>query len=147
MKFSSTVEPQPAELSIDQRIKFPSGLVGFPQFGEAEIIYKPEELPFMWLRATSEGQPSFLVVEPASVVPGYEIDITDADVEALGLKNANEALVLTIATLHRGPVNSLTLNLIGPVVVNRRTLQARQVIIGNAHKYSARHLLFETKEG
>ena len=154
MKFSTTVEPQTKEpskeLNAQECVRFPAGLVGFPEFNEAEILYKPQELPFMWLKGTGKETLSFLVVEPTGLVPGYEIDVSDQDVEALNLKSADEALVLTVATLHKKQgetqPNCITLNLIGPVLVNRRTLQARQVIISNSHKYSDRHVLFETKE-
>lgn len=155
MKYSSLAVQESPELSTQQKVRFPSGIVGFPEFTDAEIVYQEDQKPFMWLRGLSKSgsseksEVSFIVVEPAGLLKDYEIEITDSDVAALDLKNAGEALVLNIATLHntmagKAKSSKLTLNLIGPIIVNRRTLVGRQVIIGNFQKYSVCHTLFET---
>lgn len=143
MKLSNLAVQEPPEVS-QQKILFPAGLVGFPDFTEAEIIYQPEQLPFMWLRGAGENAPSFIIVEPRGLIEDYEIELSDADSQALDLKSTDEALILNIATLRKGKTDAITLNLIGPIIVNRRSLAARQVVIANCQKYSARHLLFET---
>jgi flagellar assembly factor FliW len=145
MKFSTATLQEPQERAASQQITFPAGLVGFPEFTKAEIVYQPDQLPFMWLKSTEGDKLHFLVVEPVGLVPAYEIEVTDPDVDALKLSGASDALILNIATLHKNQGTKITLNLIGPIVINRRTLEARQVIIGNSQKYSARHLLFEDK--
>jgi len=145
MRLSTTAVQEAAEVTVAQQMSFPSGLIGFPGFTRAEVVYQKEQLPFMWLKGAGAEPLSFIVVEPAGFLKDYEIEITDPDVEALGLEEPADALVLAIATLHKSAKkNSITLNLIGPIVANRRTLQARQIIIGNCQKYSARHPLFET---
>lgn len=147
MKLSATAVQETPELTTQQRIQFPSGIVGFANFSEAELVYQPDQLPFMWLKSTAADGLSFIVVEPNGLVPNYEIEITDSDIQALKLNSVDDALILNIATLQKGPPQSITLNLIGPIIINRRTLEARQIIIGNSQKYTARHLLFQTKEG
>jgi flagellar assembly factor FliW len=148
MKFStdSVLQDSP-ELKNSQMLKFSDGIVGFPEFTSAEIVYKPEELPFMWLKGTGAEKLSFLMVEPAGIIPGYEIEVSESDVLVLGLTSAQEAAVFVIATLQGNPATSVTLNLIGPILVNRRTLEARQVVVLNSHRYSARHPLIQTTEG
>lgn len=146
MKYSSLAVQELPELAISQKVKFPAGIVGFPDFTEAEIVYKEDQLPFMWLQGMDSNKTSFIVVEPAGLVKNYEIEISDADVAALGLKNSSEAFVLNIAALHKGSQGKpdrMTLNLIGPIIVNRRTLIGRQIVINNSQKYSVNHLLFE----
>jgi flagellar assembly factor FliW len=61
------------------------------------------------------------------------------DVRSLGLEGPDEATVLSIVTV-RGP-DQATMNLKGPIVVNRRTLVARQVIPVNAAEFSVQHPL------
>jgi len=146
MKFATDTAQPSQTLDAVQSIEFPGGIVGFPQFTRAEIVYQPEQLPFMWLRGT-EGEPiSFLVVEPAGLVPDYELELSDADVEFLGITDSTQALVLNIANVVNEGSKKILLNLIGPIVVNRQTLKAKQVIIGNCHKYSARHVLYQEEE-
>lgn len=144
MKFATDNTQSSQTLDAVQTVEFPAGIVGFPQFNRAEIVYQPDQLPFMWLRGDAGGDPiSFLVVEPAGLVKDYELELSDADVEALDIRESSQALVLNIANITNNGGKKILLNLIGPIVVNRQTLKAKQVIIGNCHKYSARHVLYQ----
>lgn len=119
----------------------PAGLIGFPDACRLELIYNPEELPFMWLRVADERALNFIVVEPSAAVPGYEVELSDDDATQLDLGSAAEALVLNIVTFRPDEPDSATVNLIGPIIINRRTLVGRQVVIANFADYSARHPL------
>ncbi len=50
-------------------------------------------------------------------------------------------MVLNIVTLQQHSPLDATVNLIGPILVNRRTRIGRQLVIANYSKYSARHVL------
>lgn len=147
MKVSSTAAQESPQMTTQQQITLPSGLIGFPNFTRAELIYQADQLPFMWLNSANSEELSFLVTEPAGLVKDYDIEISDADIAALDLKIPTEAMVLNIATVRRAATTQITVNLMGPIVINKRTLVGRQVIIGNAQKFSAKHLLVETSEG
>lgn len=145
MKFSSLAVQEVPELTAQQKINLPSGVIGFPDFKEAEILYKEDELPFMRLAGGEKDRLSFIIVDPVSVLRSYKVEISDADTEDLDIKSPEEATIFVIATLHRGKTSKITVNLVGPIVINKRTLVARQVILANSHKYSAQHLLFESR--
>ena len=72
-------------------------------------------------------------------MPDYVPNIPESDVEFLGLKDANDALLFSIVTL-RGPGRA-SVNLKGPLVINRHTHVGKQVIIANANDYSVEHPL------
>ena len=57
----------------------------------------------------------------------------------LGLTSPDDAVVYNIVTL-RGPRNA-SVNLKGPVIINRNTGVAKQVVIANAVEYSVQHPL------
>ena len=57
----------------------------------------------------------------------------------LGLEEATDAILLNIVTV-RGPQRA-TINLKGPIVINRHTRMGKQVIIANAADYSVQHSL------
>lgn len=122
----------------------PNGLIGFAEYTRAELLYMPDHLPFLWMKLQSPAESvNFIVIEPGGIVPGYELEVFDNDAEALGLIDAGEAMVLNIVTLrHRSPLEA-TVNLIGPILVNRRTRIGRQLVIANHSKYSARHPLVQ----
>jgi flagellar assembly factor FliW len=73
------------------------------------------------------------------VVPTYQPDIPDEDAGYLGLQGPEDACVLNIVTV--SDATKATMNLKGPIVLNRRTLMAKQVIPANAAEYSVQHPL------
>ncbi len=85
------------------------------------------------------------MIEPQAFLPGYEIEIADDDATALGLVDPEDAFVLNIVNLRPDAPAAATVNLIGPIVVNRRSLLGRQVVIANFSDYSARHPLVEAQ--
>jgi flagellar assembly factor FliW len=72
-------------------------------------------------------------------VPDYQPDIAEADVKFLELTTPADALLVNIVTL-RGD-GQATINLKGPVVINRHTMVGKQVIPNNAAQYSLHHPL------
>ena len=55
-------------------------------------------------------------------------------------------MILNIVTLKRQHPVEGTANLIGPIVVNRRTRIGRQLVISNYSRYSANHALVENPQ-
>ena len=106
-----------------------------------ELLYDQEELPFMWLREDKKDGLAFIVLEPGGIIPEYSVEITDADVEILGVTGAEDTMILNIVTLSPEQPGVISLNLVGPIIVNRLTLVAKQCIINNHEQYSARYVL------
>lgn len=124
--------------TIANTFELPQGLIGFKDYTRAELLYMPDHLPFLWLKLY-RGTESvhFIVIEPGGLVPGYTPELFDSDAESLDLADASEAMLLNIVTLrHQNPLEA-TVNLVGPIVMNRRTRTARQLVISNYSQYSA----------
>ncbi len=139
MKWENTSEMETAAAATDNRIRMPAGILGFERIKDYMLLANPAEMPFAWLRPAESATIAFIVINPFFVVPDYSPDIPEADVEFLGIKEPNDALLFTIVTL-RGS-NRATLNLKGPIVINRHTHVGKQVIIANANNYSVEHPL------
>jgi flagellar assembly factor FliW len=139
MKGTDTVETKAPEALADNRLRLPAGILGFEQYKDYMLLANPAEAPFAWLRVTESSSPAFVVINPFLVMPDYTPDIPDSDVEFLGLKEVSDALLFNIVTIW-GP-NRATVNLKGPIVINRHTHVAKQVIIANAGNYSVQHPL------
>ncbi len=122
----------------------PYGIIGFADYKRAELLYSSEHLPFLWMRLQGPaGTINFVVLEPGGIIPGYELEVFDNDAEALDITDPAEAMVLNIVTLRPDAPLEATVNLIGPILVNRRTRIGRQLVIANYSKYSARHVLVQ----
>lgn len=139
MNAAETVETTPANARTQCIIEMPLGLLGFEEFKRFSLLTRPAEAPFLRLRALDNPKLAFLVMPPSVVLPAYGPNIAEQDAQFLGLQNAEDGLVLNIVTV-RGPQQA-TINLKGPIVLNRRTLLAKQVIPLNASDLPAAYPL------
>lgn len=147
MKVIPELYPTDLETPLSNSFTLPCGLIGFENYRQAELLYQPDNLPFLWLKLTgTPGAIQFVVIEPGGIVPNYEPELFDEHAIALDLRDASEAMLLNIVTLqHQSPLEA-TVNLIGPIVINRRTRVARQVVISNYSRYSTYHSLVEKNQ-
>lgn len=130
---TSTLDP-------GMRVRLPEGMLGLPGTTEFELVSNKESLPIMWLRSTGADQLSFPVVEPGPWVPNYQLELNDADAAFLGdVSTARAALVLTVLTVRSLTPQKATINLVGPIVINRQTLTGKQVLLANSERYSVEH--------
>ena len=110
-------------------IRFPAGLPGFPHVHMFRLNpWGPPGSPYLLLKAVDDPDVGFVVVPPWVFYPDYEFDLDDATAERLGLVVADDAIILAVVTLRDRP-DEATLNLLGPIVVNRHTHEAAQVVL------------------
>lgn len=147
MKVTPDIYPTDLDVSPDNQLELPQGLIGFGNYKRAELLYLPDHLPFLWMKLQSSvDHLHFIVIEPGGLVPGYEPEIFDFDAEQLDLRTPAEAMILNIVTLKKQNPVEASVNLIGPVVVNRRTRIGRQLVISNYSRYSATHPIVENQQ-
>src|ERR1700761_1076528 len=120
---------QTLERPSNDVIRLPYGLLGFERVKNYMLLANPDEAPFMWFQMLEEAKRSFLVVTPRLIVPDYEPVFGDSDSDFLELNGPEDAFMLSIVTLK--PHGQATVNLKGPIVINRRTLIGKQVIPNN----------------
>ena len=110
-------------------IRFAAGLPGFPHVHRFRLApWGPPGSPYLSLRAVDDPDVGFVVVPPWVFYPDYEFDLDDSTADRLALTYAEEAIVLAVVTLRDRPEEA-TLNLLGPIVVNRHTHEAAQVVL------------------
>jgi flagellar assembly factor FliW len=130
---------------VANRFTLPQGIIGFRDYTHAELLYLPDHLPFLWMKL-SNGQDTvhFVVIEPAGLIADYTPEVFDDDAAQLDLRDSSEAMVLNVVTLEQQRPLEAKVNLIGPILVNRRTKIGRQLVISNYSRYSAHHPLVES---
>lgn len=126
-------------MSGQTTIHMPMGLMGFEHVKRYVLLSRPDEAPFLWLQMLDDPNLAFLCVSPLHVSPTYQPDISPADVESLQLAKPDDAFIVSIVTLH--PDGQPTVNLKGPVIINRHTLVGKQVVPCNAAEYASQHRL------
>ena len=146
MKILPDVNPAEFETPDANTITLPQGIIGFAAYTRAELLYQPDQLPFLWLRLhNATDSICFIVVEPCGVISGYDPELFDKDAAALEITRAEDAMVLNIVALKNQNPLDATVNLVGPIVVNRRTRIGRQLILANYSRYSANFQLVDSR--
>lgn len=132
------------ENKVVQKITIPEGLFGFED-NTCYLLENSEYEPFMWLRSEEVKTLSFLVIDPFLFKQDYEIDVDDASLKEIGIESPSDVTVMVIVTLpaEKGPV---TANLQGPLIINKKTGVAKQVVLGDS-RWSTKHdILAESKK-
>ena len=129
------VDPRAAAV----RVTLAGGLLGFEEHQNWRLIADPNELPFQWLQSCDDSKVTFLVLPPFLAEPEYKPDVSGDDVAYLELRKPEDALVLNVVTVRDD--GRATINLKGPILLNRHTLIGKQVVPVNAANYSVQHPL------
>ncbi|MCL4433857.1 MAG: flagellar assembly protein FliW [Actinobacteria bacterium] len=109
-------------------VEIPSGLPGFENANRFLLTPLADGLePFMRLACEDDQTASFVLVPPGVFFEDYTIEIYDEYVEALELEGPGDVVVMVMVTLAQPPAEC-TVNLLGPIVINRRNMRASQVV-------------------
>ncbi|MDR2864818.1 MAG: flagellar assembly protein FliW [Spirochaetaceae bacterium] len=126
------------DIDIDERQKlmFPDGLFGFENLKDY-VLLDGETTPFFWLQSLDSRETAFVLVDPFLFCPDYEMDISDDELAKIGLKSPENMLFFSILTIpaDNGP---MTANLQGPIIINRDTRLAKQVVLSDT-RWKTKH--------
>ena len=86
---------------------------------------------------------SFTCIDVGAIKPDYDVPMSDADAQALAIEEPADALILALLSIPEDP-SRMTANLAGPLVVNVKTLQARQIVL-NIDKFPLAFPVFPGK--
>ena len=123
-------------VSEKQHISFPDGILGF-EFIKEYYLLDIDGSPFYSLQAAGEAEIAFILIQPGTFMQDYRLAIGSADLETLGVKDASELLDFAIVTVPENTAE-MTANLQGPIVINKKTRVARQIISMN-EDYCTKH--------
>ena len=113
------------EVSEDKIIRFPGGLLGFPQVKQYVLI-DYEDTPVKWLQAVDDPAVAFIVMEPTLLVQDFVINLDAATRRALDLETEEDLAVLAIVRVQDGRVLA---NLKGPLLFNSRLKTGLQIVL------------------
>ncbi|MDR3277042.1 MAG: flagellar assembly protein FliW [Treponema sp.] len=129
-------------IDVDERqaISFPSGLYGFETLRDY-VLLDAERQPFYWLQSLDSEQTAFILVNPFLFRPDYELDMSDDELQEIGLKSPEKALIFAIVTLPAGG-GPMTANLQGPLIINRENRTGRQAVLTDP-RWQTRHSIID----
>ncbi|OHD17863.1 MAG: hypothetical protein A2Y34_15300 [Spirochaetes bacterium GWC1_27_15] len=131
------------EVSEKQRLFFKNGIFGFEDMHNFVLLDTEAGGPFYWLQSEKVAEIAFLIVDPRLVISSYKLQTSKDDLGDLEVEKEEDILVFSIVTIYDNPQNT-TINLLGPIVINRMKHIGKQVISLN-DSYSVRHPLVAGK--
>ena len=122
----------------DKILSFSKGILGFSQSKKFILFPHGEGSPFFWLQSVQDGSLAFVVMNPLLVKQDYSINIEESVLDELDAKETAELDVMCIVTIPHNQPQKMTINLLGPIIINTNKRRALQIVCSD-EEYSHRH--------
>jgi len=123
-----------------QVLHFPEGIIGYADIRDAEVKILDEKKPFSLMRLEDPtGFMNLLVIEPRDFNLAYHPVFFENDLVSLGITDPTDVALLNVVSIESPETQELTVNLVGPFLINRKLKIGKQVVIQNYSNYSVKH--------
>jgi len=135
------------EIEENKIIEFKQGLLGFFDIKRYIILDHPnrEDFPFKWLQAVDIPDLAFVVTDPLLFCPDYKPEIDEQDLRDIHITDPSECGIIVIVTIPHDAPEKMTANLMGPVIVNLKTREAKQIVL-RGEGYPLQYPLFQNRQ-
>lgn len=114
------------DINDDTVYTFPDGIPGLRGVKKYVILDREDAHPYRWLQAVEAPFFTLMIVDPAAIVPEYELTLQPEHLERLQLTKEEEAYFFCVVTLPE-QYQDLTANLRAPLVLNTEKRLGLQV--------------------
>ena len=121
-------------------IRFPDGLLGFPEEKDYVILEHKKDSPFCWLQSAENPELAFVMTSPEWVIKDYLKNIAPADRGFFSAEDRHEIAIFALVSIPPGCVEKMTINLLVPLVIDAAARVGKQVVLAHSG-YSHRHAL------
>lgn len=126
-------------------IQFDEGIIGFEPYHRYVLLDDGNEpSPFRCLQSVDESGLAFILLDPFSVKPDYEINIDDEAAVKLAFDGDEEVVILAIVVVPED-IKRMSFNLKAPIIINAHTHKGLQYIVDRSD-YGVRHYVFDEIE-
>ena len=129
------------QVSDENKIVFQKPIFGFEHLKEYYLILLDEPEQFSLLQSKDDENISFMLTQPRMFVSDYILDIDDMDAELLEIEDHKDIVDYAIVTIPE-QIEDVTMNILGPIVINNKNNFAVQSISNTPH-YSTKCRLFQ----
>ena len=123
------------EIDIDESriIRMPKGaMLGFPTHIRYVLLDREETRPFCWFQSVDDPDLAMIVIDPYLFQPDYKVNLNDVLREMDWEESDRPDIVLyAVVNISDNTPPEITANLIGPIVINKRTYEATQMVIAD----------------
>jgi flagellar assembly factor FliW len=119
------IDPMMGMPTIDLAVPMP----GFPAYRQFVLVRLNDEGLLYAFTSIDDPELRFLVAPPEPFFPDYAPEIEDEVFAALNTKDPDRLLVMVVIT---AGVSETTANLLAPIIVDRDTRRAMQVVLNGS---------------
>ena len=122
------------EIEVDetQAIHFSEGILGFPEQKDYILLEHKPGSPFIWLQSMTDPDLAFVMTNPFLINNDYLADLSPGEKALFRHDDDNDIMVFALVTIPRGEAEKATVNLLGPIIIDTGSRNARQVILANS---------------
>lgn len=103
------------EVPVEALIDFPDGMIGVGGRRFA-LLTRAESGAFRWLQETAQEDLALPVTDPFPFFPDYEVVLSDAEAERIGITDPGGAEVLVVVRADEDP-GRVSANLLAPILI------------------------------
>lgn len=116
-------------------------MIGFEHCTRYVLLQDRPDTAFKWMQSVDDPDVAFFVINPNDFFSDYEAELTDEQAKSLELSDPSESVMFTTVTIDRD-YNKATTNLVGPIVLNLRTMRASQIVLQD-DRYTTKQMICE----
>ena len=125
----------------EEVIYFPEGLYGFEQVKRFLLIAGKTDTIFNYLQSIEDTHITFILANPKDIVENYVLMITPGDMEKVKAESEADLADYVIVTVPKN-LQEISVNLLGPILLNKRLNIGAQVISQN-DQYNTKHKILK----
>jgi flagellar assembly factor FliW len=104
------------EVPTEALVEFPDGMIGVGG-NRFALLTREESGAFKWLQDTSQEDLALPVTDPFTFFPDYEVVLSDAEAERIGISDPADADVLVVVRAADDP-GQISANLLAPILIS-----------------------------
>ena len=118
----------------DTVFTFAAGIAGFVHCKRFKIFHEEGAKPAVfWLQSVDDAAVMFPIVAPETLDLEYQIELSDADCQLLGLERAEQAAVVVIVYRDEAEGGKIAANTRSPIILNLTNRLAMQKVLQEVH--------------
>lgn len=123
----------------DNRILFPEGIYAFEDLRNFYILQMDDDNVFQLLQSEEKPEIAFIIINPYLFKQDYVLNVREEDLKEIGIEQSDNAQeLLSVFSIVTVTEDSMTANLLGPIIVNVQKRTAKQALALN-EEYSTKH--------
>jgi flagellar assembly factor FliW len=132
------------EVDPEAVITFTQPILGFQEYRRYLLLPGPGEY-LRWLQSTDAGDLAFILLDPRSVVPDYQVELRSQELTELAVSSEDELEVYCLVVVPEDQ-SQIRTNLKAPILISQKHRLGKQTILERS-QYPVQYFLAQAQPG